>query len=326
MDNVAHTLRSFADSDESDAACHEFFGRTSLLVCAIVGMLSFQASTCFAETNTITVSNLVELARFFGVTNLSPLIPSNYSGEVTIRPLEPEELEDFSEKMQASSDGRKLVTNPPTMFRIDGQFDDWKQYYNGWTAPNVETNSDKQQVISESAVFQLTQCSYCNDSNYLYLFLKLTPSIQARQDVLAQAMSADGRLRHLGDIVWLYFDRDNNPETGAQLNIRGLQGTDTYVEISGASSFYFRGRGSLSFPCEVAYAMHSFDVLAGGFRVNGVARKSMTTTPLIKSGADGLEIAFLLSDLNLKRGDKVALIGKEAERNGRSHRVVIEFK
>ncbi len=186
----------------------------------------------------------------------------------------------------------KEVTNPPPKCKIDGVFGDWKGYQTGWNETGLDWSKVKMTPAFDG--IDLKEFYYNNDETYLYLFIKCKPTVQERYD----------KTRRTGDLGYLYIDSDMNTNTGA--TDRDADGSSsilgTEIQIYLPTGFSITG-GTLS-GCHLSYDMKRWDASSKLFDQQIRKAESKDANPLVAHGKDGVEIALLLSDLQVRKGSK----------------------
>lgn len=215
------------------------------------------------------------------------------------------------EGIQVNGQGTNSSSLPPTKYKIDGNFNDWKNFKTmdtstiDWsTFTTTFTNIDE---------ILLKKIYYDYDNNYLYLFFKFAPSIQEVYDKQHKLLSYGGPL---------YIDTDANTNTGCTdwdtQNIppppdvppnEWHAGNSTIpgaeIQVSFGSGWWADSSGS---GCTVYYEIERWDAATKTFANHTVRKEeSSDASPLIAHGKDGVEAALLLSDLQLSPTNKFAL-------------------
>lgn len=180
------------------------------------------------------------------------------------------------------------------LFKLDGKLDDWTGIEPLWNEGGMEyqggikTNVDIKQVYVK------------NDNKYLYVFMKIVPTIEER----SKFWKGSGRI---GD---LYFDVDNNLSTGAK----------TVFVFQGSEADKFKGYeirvgipiGSVS-TTEGTASYISFNILkqeGEGFSsiMRSFNQDSINKGSLIAHGSDGIEFALPLEKLGLTAPTSVRVL------------------
>jgi hypothetical protein len=178
-----------------------------------------------------------------------------------------------------------------TKVQIDGSFDDWKGYKSGWSRGT--TNKPDGNPIDDWTAVNITECDYCNDQKYLYIFLKFKPSLDQR---------------HKGPHPTGYVGTLFLGTLGDQLltPIKEFARAEFQVSIPyGCYASTFDGKDSEG--SYVSYRMRKYDANTKAFSMrirDGTSRDEET---LIGHGKDGVEFAIRLSDLKKKSGDRLVL-------------------
>jgi hypothetical protein len=180
-------------------------------------------------------------------------------------------------------------------FQLDGSFDDWKEYKSGWSGGI--TNRPFKVIAggpmdTEGAV-NITECDYCNDQKYLYIFLKFKPSLESRHK----------GLHPTGHVGKLYVGTQKEKLlTGTEEFARA----DFQVSIPyGCYSSTFDGKDSEG--SYVSYRIRKRDLNAREFSMEIREETSRDEEGLVGHGKDGVELAIRLSDLRKKSGDRLVL-------------------
>jgi hypothetical protein len=184
------------------------------------------------------------------------------------------------------------ATLPPTKYKIDGSFDDWKTYETAKTDTGIDWSNV---VITGYEGIHLKEFYYDNDNNYFYLFFKFKPTVQERWD----------KNHSSGDLGYLYIDTDANTNTGCS-NV-DADGTSTIpgaeIQIYFPIGFYMNEAGS---GCYVACETKRWDAAIKSFAQTVRTEDSRENAPLIEHGKDGVEVAIPLADLGLVKGNEFA--------------------
>ncbi|MBW7991093.1 MAG: hypothetical protein FVQ84_13905 [Planctomycetes bacterium] len=195
--------------------------------------------------------------------------------------------------------------------KLDGLFQDWHNYKVGWP------ETGKEGVYSEHDI-DIKEFYYMTDNNYLYLFFKCTPSILERYQ----------KYSFSGTFAWLYIDSDSNKDTGATKIIRwGGSGNSamlgTEYRISVPIGVYISSVLQSS-GCHIEYHMHKWDSSSKDFSIQIRKESSYHPNSLIAHGDDGIEIALLLSDIQMSQGQKFDFICLDAAHYANRIQVKIE--
>jgi hypothetical protein len=193
-----------------------------------------------------------------------------------------ESLEIPAEAVQIKIIGQETAPATPLLFKLDGKADDW-----AGIAPFWEEVGPAGSGLGEHSI-DIKQVYFKNDGRHLYVFMKISPTIEERFKV-----------HPFGDIIGnLYFDTDSNPKTGS--NAAEGKESDVYkgyeirvwipVGVVSSSS----GESSPT----VSYEIYTHE---GGFY--GINRADLQNTmdegSLIAFGPDGVEFALRLEAMKL---------------------------
>jgi hypothetical protein len=182
-----------------------------------------------------------------------------------------------------------------TKFQLDGSFDDWKEYKSGWTGGI--TNRPFKVIAggpmdTEGAV-DITECDYCNDQKYLYIFLKFKPSLDQRRK----------GPHPTGWVGNLYLG--NQKEKLLTVNEEIARAEFQVAIPYGFHSGTFDGKDSEG--SQVSYKINKRDVSDKQFSIRKREETSRDEEGLIGHGKDGVELAIQLSDLRKKSADRLVL-------------------
>ena len=185
--------------------------------------------------------------------------------------------------------------------KLDGLFRDWQNYKVGWP------ETGKEGVSSEHDI-DVKEFYYITDNNYLYLFFKCIPSILERYQ----------KHSFSGNFAYLYIDSDSNKGTGASKIDHScnsaMLGTDYRIWVP------------LTSPCGVWYDIHKWDSSSKDFSIQIRRELSSRSNSLIAHGDDGVEIALLLSDIQMSQGHKFDFICLEWANNESKYANRIQIK
>jgi hypothetical protein len=186
----------------------------------------------------------------------------------------------------------------PYLFKLDGNFEDWSGIEPLWHEGGAEGQGAWETNIDIKQVY------FKNDDQYLYVFMKCSPTIEERS-----------KIKKSGDIVGdLYFDTDNDPTTGGTYILlwdsEKYKGYEVRVWIplgvetwSGETTMY------------VGYELY----MAEGESFSGLGTYRQDTTrkgSLIAHGPDGIEMALPLNRLGLQVPATVRVLLAEFCNNG----------
>lgn len=189
----------------------------------------------------------------------------------------------------------------PAEHKIDGVFDDWKDFKTGWK----ETGGVGSGTFGDG--IDLKQFYYQNDGKWLYLFFKCEPSIEER----------DKKTGHQsGNLAWLYVDSDSSAKTGViRTDDSAILGADIRMWVPilvGVQSKRVDGKLESKRFCGVTLSILGWDQQKKAFSIWKGSSSSRDKHRYIAHGKDGVEIAILLSDLGKSKGDKFDFICVEA--------------
>jgi hypothetical protein len=194
------------------------------------------------------------------------------------------------------------AATPPPKYKIDGNVEGWKGYQTGWEETGLDWS--KVQMTPAFDDFDLKQLYYDNDETYLYLFLKFKPTVQERYD----------KKRTSGAFGYLYIDSDLNTNTGStNIDADGsstIPGADIQIWLPVGVYSRYSAEGTRS-GCSVSYDIRRWDPVSKLFQQEIRKAESTEANSLVAHGKDGVEIAILLSDLQLRKGSKFSLYGWE---------------
>jgi len=194
----------------------------------------------------------------------------------------PESFEIPSEAVQIKVLGEETAPATPLLFKLDGKADDW-----AGIAPFWEEGGAAGSGLSEYNI-DIKQVYFKNDGQYLYVFMKISPTIEERF-----------KIHPFGDIIGnLYFDTDSNPQTGSNaaenMESEAYRGYEIRVWIPVGVVSTSSGQ---SFPT-VSYEIYTHE---GSFHgINRADRQnSGDQGSLIAYGPDGVEFALRLEAMKL---------------------------
>jgi len=188
---------------------------------------------------------------------------------------------------------------PPTKYKIDGSFEDWKTYKTLRT--DIGIDWPKVVVTPKYDGVQFHQFYEDNDSNYLYLFFKFKPSIQERYNNTPVGGDLDL------DLGCLYIDTDANTNTGCtEFDAKAGMGTipGSEIQISFPTGIY---ADTATNGYYISYEIKRWNSATKSFDQAMRAADSRDSASLIASGEDGVEVALLLSDLQVAEGNQISL-------------------
>jgi len=193
-----------------------------------------------------------------------------------------ESFEIPSEAVEIKVLGGETAPATPLLFKLDGKADDW-----AGVAPFWEEVGPAGSGLGEHSI-DIKQVYFKNDGQYLYVFMKISPTIEERFKV-----------HPFGDIIGnLFLDTDNSPQTGSNA-AEGME-SDAYkgyeirvwIPVGVVSS-----SSGESFP-SVSYEIYTHE---GGFHgINRADRQNtMDEGALIAFGPDGVELALRLEAMKI---------------------------
>lgn len=182
---------------------------------------------------------------------------------------------------------------PPTKYKIDGLFDDWKTH----ETINTDTGIDWSKVVMTGYYNGIHFRDFYedSDSNYLYLFFKFKPSIQERYD----------RTHSGGALGYLYIDTDANTNTGCtDLDAEGGTVSGSEIQIYFPIGIYMNLETN---GCDVSYEIERWNSASKNFDETVRTADSRDSEGLIAHGEDGVEAALPLADLQVTGGSHISL-------------------
>ena len=210
----------------------------------------------------------------------------------------------------------KAVPAPVLKYSIDGSFDDWQEFKTAWT------ETGKEGFGTFGGDIDIKQFHYCNDDQYLYLFLECNPTVQE----LFEETGAGGI------VAYLYLDSDSDESTGAtKPDLSGnsaMLGSDIQIWIPIGVYVQYSATEEVETGCYVSYTLQRWSPQSEGFDTEVREESSRSMNSLIMHGKDGIEIAIPLSDLGKAKGDKCDLICVEWAHNDpeNANRISIEIE
>jgi hypothetical protein len=193
-----------------------------------------------------------------------------------------ESFEIPSEAVQIKVIGGETASAAPLLFKLDGKADDWAAI-----APFWEEVGPAGSGLGEHSI-DIKQVYFRNDAQYLYVFMKISPTIEERF-----------KMHPFGDIIGnLFLDTDNNPQTGSNaaegMESDAYKGYEIRVWIPVGVLTSSSGESSPT----VSYEIYTHE---GGFR--GINRADLQNTmdegSLIAFGPDGVEFALKLEVMKI---------------------------
>jgi len=179
------------------------------------------------------------------------------------------------------------------LIMLDGKLDDWSDVEPFWTEAGIAGSGPSESDIDIRTVY------FRNDARYLYVFLRIFPTIEERFKISAT-----------GDIIGdLFLDTDNQPSTGSEAS--GLfpdekfKGYEVRIHIPVG---VLRSEGK-----STPYAAYEIYTQEGGFYgINVVDRQdTMSEGSLIAQGSEGLEFALRLEAMKLAQPTTVRVLLQE---------------
>jgi hypothetical protein len=181
-----------------------------------------------------------------------------------------------------------MESSPLLKYRIDGSFDGWTNYAEAETATNFDW--DQLQIhlpdpdISE---IKVSHFYYDNDDKFLYIFFKLDRTLD----------QIYGKINAGFSFGCLYFDLDMNTNTGCtqhdQSGISTLPGSEVRIEILGGWFIKNGHHGRY-----ISYEEAGWNPNTQRFDNDVRHEESLSPSPLIAFGKDGIELAIPLDTLN----------------------------
>ena len=193
-----------------------------------------------------------------------------------------EAVEIPAEAVQIKVLGEETAPATPLLFKLDGKADDW-----AGIAPFWEEVGPAGSGLGEHSI-DIKQVYFKNDAQYLYVFIKISPTIEERFKV-----------HPFGDIIGnLFLDTDNSPQTGSNaaegMESDAYKGYEIRVWIPVGVLTSSSGESSPT----VSYEIYTHE---GGFY--GINRADLQNTmdegSLIAHGPDGVEFALKLEVMKI---------------------------
>jgi hypothetical protein len=185
------------------------------------------------------------------------------------------------EAVRIKAEGPASGTAGALLFKLDGKADDWAGIEPFWAEGGAPG-----QGLGDSSI-DIKSVYFRNDSQYLYVFLRINPTIEDRF-----------KKSPTGDIIGnLFLDTDNNPRTGS--NAAEGRESDLY---KGYEIRVWIPVGVMSAPEKssptVGYEIYTHE--GGFYGINVVDRQnSLDEGSLIAHGPDGVELAVKLEAIKL---------------------------
>ena len=193
-----------------------------------------------------------------------------------------ESMEIPAEAVQIKVLDTEAAPGTPLLFKLDGKADDWAGIAPFW----AEGGAPGQDLPDES-VIDIRQVYFKNDTQYLYGFMGISPTIEDRFR----------KFQSGGIIGNLFLDTDNSPKTGS--NAAEGRESDLYkgYEIRVWIPIGVVTGSGKSFPT-VSYEIYTHE---GGFYGINIAdrQNTMDEGSLIAFGPDGIEFALKLEAMKL---------------------------
>lgn len=212
---------------------------------------------------------------------------------------EPESMEIPAEAVQMNIQGETEAPATPLLFALDGKADDWAGIEPFWADGGAPGPGPFEFSIDIKQVY------FKNDAQYLYVFMRISPTIEERFKV-----SPSGGI--IGD---LFLDTDNNPQTGAN-SAEGRE-SDLYkgYEVRAYLPVGVISSSDTSDPY-VGYEIYNHE--GGFYGMNVVVRQDtmMGDGVLIAHGPDGVEFALSLEAMKLVAPSTFRVMLSEQCRSG----------
>lgn len=196
--------------------------------------------------------------------------------------------------------GSANSNGPATTIKLDGTVDKWLKKTPVWDNGPVPADISPRDIHIMKVFFD-------NDSHYFYAFIQCSPTVQDRYKVT----------QFSGAIGQLYFDADNNPETGgpslmgdSNPKARGYK-IKVYLPLgvfSGTS-----GGGAFASYEIYRFTGQNLDDNSGfNAKIPNSDQDDMHPNTLIADGKDGVEVAIPLEMLGMKPGAMARIMIQEA--------------
>ena len=189
---------------------------------------------------------------------------------------------------QSSNSGAeptRTLRVPETEIKLDGRAGDWAGIEPLWAEAGMPGSG------SSGSALDIKQVYFTNDSKYLYVFLRTTPSVQERYDEKQAS----------GNLCDIYLDTDNDAATGCK-RVEGLD----YGDISGYECKIWIPLGVyMGLGGSGPYVSYDLGTPGedGTFSGDSVMEQSSTEEgALIAHGTDGVELAVPLAKINMRSG------------------------
>ena len=187
--------------------------------------------------------------------------------------------------------------------KVDGSIEEWKDTKSGWKETGEEGVRSPDDI-------DIKEFFYTNDDSYLYLFFKCKPTLQNRYE------KGGGS----GILAYFYLDSDLNKGTGAtkkdESSNSAMIGSDIRIWVPIGVTFTSDAEGTRE-ASTVSYEVKRWNAADMDFSTD-VRKETSASGNLIKHGKDGVEMAFLLSDLKKRRGDQFDFVCVEWANNSAS--------
>jgi hypothetical protein len=209
--------------------------------------------------------------------------------------------------------GNSTRVFPETKFVIDGSMRDWANCKTAWLS-NIAFKPQK-----SDRSYNVTACYYSNDTNYLYLFLKVQPSVQQK----FIEFNPDGKLRSLGNIGFFFLCNKSDKASGAQRRSERLEFSVGDLMVSILAGTHMSTMGAAP---EVSYHICEWDPHRKSFGEDVQSQSSASEFRLINYGVDGVEIAIPLEDIKKSNGDtcEFYFVGSDGLSQQQSIKITIE--
>ena len=206
--------------------------------------------------------------------------------------------------VSAQANGGGAPANPTpaaTTIQVDGSIDKWLTKTPAWDNGPAPADQSPQDIHIGKVFFD-------NDEHYLYVFLQCSPTIADRYKLTQDS----------GDIGGIFFDPDNNPDTGSPPESSGAspdaRGYKTKLYLSIGVFAGTSGGGTF-----VGYDMFRFtgqhldDNNGFNAEIPDAYETSMHPNQQIAAGKDGVEMAIPLDVLGLKPGTTARIMIEPSE-------------
>ena len=184
------------------------------------------------------------------------------------------------------------------LFKLDGIFEDWGEIEPLWEEGGAEGQGAWETNIDIKQVY------FKNDNQYLYVFMKCSPTIEERSKIEKSS----------GIVGDLYFDTDNDPSTGG-----------TYILMWDAEKYKgYEVRAWIPIGIETwsgettVYVGYELYMAEGGSfsGLEAYEQDSHKKGSLIAHGPDGIEMALPLDKLGIQMPTTVRVLLAESCNSG----------